>query len=174
MTNWIKTSLAAAVAATVGLGAGTAMARGAGDCDGPRGKPHAMEQRMDPGAMHERTERGLTRLQEALGLQPAQMGAWDAFRGAMLSRAQTAAERMHEMRGQERPATALERIARMETVGKERVAALGDTRRVVETFYAQLSDAQKRTFDEQYRPFGHGGRGHGGKGPGHMGPGGTS
>lgn len=157
-----KTLLATAMAAVVGLGANPVMARGGEACDGSG--PHAMRQGMDPAAMQERIERRLERLQEALALQPSQGAAWATFKEAMLERAQGAAERMRERRDQDRPVTAPERMERMERFGKERVAALGVTRQAVETFYAQLTDAQKKTFDERFRLMGPGDRGHHGKG----------
>ena len=178
MRTWMKTSLAAALAATVGLGATAAMARGWGDCGGARGGPHAMQQRMNPEAMQERAGVRLARLELALALTPQQQPAWNTFKEAMSARAERMATEMQKRMEADRPGTALERIARMEEMSKLRQAEMADTRKAVEAFYATLGDAQKTVFDAEFDRMGRGGR-HGmgggwggGMGPGHgMGPG---
>lgn len=174
MKTWIKTSIAAAVIAVHGLGASVALARG-GDCEGPRGgaagwhrmAPEQMQQRMQ-----ERTDLGFARLELALALLPEQKAAWDSFKAAMSERAAKRFERMTEAHKAEAPKTTPERLQRMEELGKLHQAELAETRRVVEAFYAQLSEAQKKVFDAD---FGHAGKGgprggvRGGHGPHHHG-----
>jgi len=167
MKTWIKTSLAAALAATVGLGASAAIAAPWGDCDGPRGGMHGMKHRMDPEAMSERATERLASLQAALALKPDQTPAWEQFKGVMQDKARKAVEHMQAMRTQDRPKTALERMARMESFGKERMESMQEMRKATATLYSKLDDAQKKTFDNQFR-MGPEGMGRGGKRPGRM------
>jgi hypothetical protein len=172
MKTWTKTSIAAALAATIGFGATAAMARGWGDCDGARGGPHAMQQRMNPAAMQERAEVRLARLELALALTPQQQPAWNTFKEAMNARAERMAAHMQERMEAERPKTALERMERMEEMSKLRQTEMAETRKAVESFYATLGDAQKTLFDAEFDRMGRGGMhgmggGHGrGMGPG--------
>jgi hypothetical protein len=176
MKTWMKTSLAVALASTVGLGATAAMARGWGDCDGPRGGPHAMHQRMAPEQMSERmaerAEVRLARLELALALTPQQQSAWSTFKDAMTARAERMATEMQKRAEAGQPKTALERMERMEEMSKLRQSEMAETRKAVETFYATLSDAQKTVFDAEFDRMGHGGRHGMGAGWGRgMGPG---
>lgn len=169
MKTWIRNSLAITVAATVGLGSAAALAAPWGGCDGPRGGmgSHRMH-RMDPAAMSEHMTQRLATLQGALSLKADQALAWEGFKGAVLDGARKAAEHMQAMRTQEPPHTALERMERMESHMKDRVTAMQEVRKATESLYAVLDDGQKKTFDEQFPPFGRYGKG-GGKGAGGMG-----
>lgn len=169
MKTWIKTSIAAAVAATVGLGATGAMAGGWGGCDGGgrMGKagwgqmaPEQMKQRME-----QRADLHLARLELALALTAEQKPAWDTFKGAMKQRVEDMSARMETRRTAAAPATAIERLQRMEEMGKLRQAQLAETRKAVEAFYPALSDAQKTVFDAEFQRMGR-------KGGHRMGPGG--
>lgn len=174
MKNWMKNSLAAALVATIGMGAGGAFAAPWGDCDGAHGGMHRMH-RMDPAAMSEHMTRRLATLQTALSLKPEQAVAWEQFKSVMQDKAHRMSEHMQTMRSQERPKTALERMERMESFAKERLASMQDVRKATEALYAGLDATQKKTFDEQFPMFGPRGTGRGGKGgrmgPGRMGPG---
>lgn len=161
MKGWIRTSLAAALAATVGLGATAAVAGPWGDCDGPRGGKHTMGQRMGPEAMADRATERLAALQAALALKPEQTAAWEQFKGAVQDKSRQSVEHMKTMREQERPVSALERMERMESFGKDRLAAMQDIRKAAEMLYTTLDTAQKNTFDEQFRMFGPGAMGGG-------------
>ena len=118
MKNSIKTSIAVAIIATGALGASAALAWG-GHCDGsgPRGgmggwsqmEPEQMEERMS-----QRVDLHLARLELALVLSPAQKPAFDTFKGEMKARAERMASAMAERRSGTRPATAVERMQRME------------------------------------------------------------
>lgn len=166
MKAWIKTSLAAALAAAVGIGASTAIAGPWGDCGGPRGGMHPMAQRMGPGAMTERATEHLAQLQGALSLRADQTAAWEAFKGLVQEKARSAADHRQTMRNETAPATAIERMARMERFARERMDSMTEVHQAATRLYAVLDDAQKRTFDQQF-----GGIGGGGMGRGHMGPG---
>lgn len=159
MKTWIKTSIAAAVIAVHGFGASAALARG-GDCEGPygggagwhRAAPEQMAQRMN-----ERAELKLARLELALALKPEQKAAWDQFKASMTERSSKMAERMAEQRKAAAPSTAPERLQRMEAWSKLHQAEIAETRRAVEAFYGQLSDAQKKVFDADFARDGKGG-----------------
>lgn len=166
MKTSIKTAVAATLIALGALGTGTAMARG-GDCDGYMSGERAGWHRMSPERIKDRADLGLARLELALAIKPEQKAAWDQFKTAMLERAGTMATQMAAHAKDAPPKTALERMERMETFGKERVADLASTRRDVQAIYAQLSDAQKKVFDAEFRDGrfgGHRGTGHHGHG----------
>ena len=181
MKTWIKTALATAAAATIGLGASAAIAGGSGDCGGMRGgaamhggemhgmhRMHGMKHRMDPAAISERADQRLAKLEEALALKPGQRAAWDEFSSTMRGKAAKAAERMESMHTRERPATALERLERMEEFGKERLESMQGMRKAVAALYTALDDGQKKIFDAQFHMAGprhlHDGRWRGGRG----------
>lgn len=170
MKAWMKNSLAAALVATIGMGAGAASAAPWGDCDGPRGGAHRMH-RMDPTAMSEHMTQRLATLQTALSLKPEQALAWEQFKSVMQDKARRMSDYMQGMRTQERPKTALERMERMESFAKERLASIQDVRKATEALYGGLDATQKKTFDEQFPMSGPRGMGRGGKGGGRMGPG---
>lgn len=179
MKAWIKTTIAAALAASTAFGASVALARG-GHCDGYGTGPGAMMQRFDPAQMGERivqrTETQLARLELALALKPEQQGAWTQFKGAMLVRAKDVGERMTAHRQGEWPKTAVERLQRMEERSRFHQTELSEARRAVEAFYPTLSDAQKKVFDADFHMGLRGGKGEHGPGmrPGRgdgMGPG---
>lgn len=173
MKKLTKTVLVVALAGATVLGGAAAFARG-GDCDGPRGERarwHQMNPEQMQERMGERAEVRLARLELALALTPEQRPAWDTFKTDMLARMNAMAERMAARRDVERPTTAIERMQRMEEMSRERQTQLAETRQAVETFYAELSDAQKTVFDAEFAKFGRGGhRGMGSRGmggPGH-------
>lgn len=169
MKTWMKTTIAAALAATAAFGATAAMARG-GHCDGyGYGYGHGpMMQRLDPAQLSERiaqrAETRLARLELALALKPEQQDAWAQFKGAMLVRAKSAGERMAAFRQGDRPDTALERLQRMEEMSRVHQTELAETRRAVEAFYPRLSEAQKKVFDADFHMGPQGGKAE--RGPG--------
>lgn len=171
MKTWTRNAIAAALAATIGLAGGAAFARGGPGCDGEGGGRQAMHQQRDPAAMQQRAQQRLAALHQALALQPAQAEAWKTFEATLRERFAQGVAHRQAMREAGRPATALERMARMEQSGEQRLKAMQETRRAVETFYATLDTTQKQTFDTQFRMPGMDGQGHRG-GKGGMGPGG--
>lgn len=168
MRTWIKTSIAAAVAGTVGLAAAGAMAGGGGGWDGAgRGKagwgqiaPEQMKERME-----QRADLRLARLELALALTPEQKPAWDTFKGAMKQRVEDMSARMEARRSATAPGTAVERLRQMEEMSELQQTQLAETRKAVEAFYPTLSDAQKTVFDAEFQRMRHKG-GHR-MGPGH-------
>lgn len=161
MKTSIKTAVAATVIALGALGSGIAMARG-GDCEGGMRGERAGWHQMSPERIKDRADLGLARLELALAIKPEQKAAWDQFKAAMLERAGKMATQMEAHAKDAPPKTALERMERMETFGKARVADLAETRRDVQAIYARLNDAQKKVFDAEFREGGFGG--HGGHG----------
>lgn len=171
MKRWIKNSLAAALALAIGAGAAIAQAAPWGDCGGGHGRMHGMAAQMNPADISARATARLASLQTALALKTDQAVAWEQFKAVMQEKARKAADHLQAMRGEAAPATALERMERMDRFAKERMGAMGEVRQAVETFYAVLDPAQKRTFDEQFSGFGPGDMGPRGMRPHRMGPG---
>lgn len=158
MKNWIKTTLAASLIAATAAGTGTALARG-GDCaqSGAREKPHAQRMAPEDRAAHmgEQVELRLARLELALALTPEQRPTWDALAATVRAQTGSLAERMREHRDAARPDTAVDRIARMEHMSARMQTATGELRQAVENLYANLSDAQKTVFDNDFALPGH-------------------
>ena len=161
MKNSIKTSIAVAIIATGALGASAALAWG-GHCDdnGPRDGMGSMGgwSQMEPEQMEERMAQRIdlhfARLELALVLSPAQKPAFDTFKAEMKARAERMASAMAERRTGTRPATAVERMQRMEEMGKLRQSEMAEARKTVETFYATLGEAQKIVFDAEFQKMG--------------------
>ncbi|HQZ01085.1 MAG TPA: Spy/CpxP family protein refolding chaperone [Thauera sp.] len=177
MKTWIKTSIAAALITTGALGTSAALAWG-GHCDGagPVGNKGGWSQ-MAPeqmkAKMTQRAEVHMARLELALVLQPDQKPAFETFKADMKARAGRMATAMAERRAATQPTTAIERMQRMEDMGKLRQAEMAEARKTVEVFYATLSDPQKTVFDAEFQKMGRkGGKdGPGMRDGGGMGPG---
>lgn len=158
MKTWIKSSIAAAVIATGALGTSAALAWG-GQCDGggARGGKTGWS-KMAPeqmkAKMAERSELHMARLELALALSPEQKPAFEAFKADMKARGERMATAMAERRGTVQPKTALERMAAMEEMSKQRAVELAEARESVGRFYATLSDAQKTVFDAEFQRMG--------------------
>jgi len=167
MKTWISTSLAAALAATVALGAPAATAAERDACGGSHSGMHGMKHRMSPEHLTERADERIAKLQQALAIRPEQRAAWDEFGSVLRGNAQKAAEHMRAMHERERPKTAIERMQRIEAFGEERIEAMRDIRKAAEALYANLDAAQKKTFDEQFHAFEPGRMGGRGRHHGH-------
>ncbi|WP_341643964.1 Spy/CpxP family protein refolding chaperone [Thauera sp. SDU_THAU2] len=156
MKTWMKTSIAAAVIATAGLGTTAALAWG-GHGHGPHGGKAGWSQ-MEPAQvkqrMAQRVELQMARLELALALSAEQKPAFETFKNTMKARAERMAETMAAGRAEARPATAIERMQRMEEAGKLRLAEMAETRKAVETFYGTLGSAQKTVFDAEFQKAG--------------------
>lgn len=165
MKTWTKTAMAAMLVATsVGFGATAALARG-GDCGGagPHGGKAAWHH-AEPGQLKARAEQHLAKLEQDLKLKPEQTAAWSELKSAVLAKADQAEARFRSMREEGRPATAVEGMQRMEAFARERADSLGEVSRAAESFYSGLDEAQKKAFDEGFRPMRMGaGRGMGGR-----------
>ena len=133
----------------------------AGDAQPAPGTPGAG--RRDPAALQQRMEQGLAREKARLQITAAQEPAWNAFTTAIRpDPAQRA--RMHAERGEWAKLTTPERIDRMRAERTQRDAEIDRRGEATKTFYAALTPAQQKLFDE--RPMMHGGPG-GKGGPGH-------
>lgn len=151
MKTWIKTSIVAALIGSSALGT-VVMARG-GDCDGPmdgKGGWNAMAPEQMQERMAQRSQERLARLELALALNPEQRPAWDTFKASMKARSERMVAHMQARRDADQPKTALDRMARMEEMSQMRQSEMAETRKAVEAFYPQLSDAQKIVFDAEF------------------------
>lgn len=138
----------------------------AGDAQPAPGTPRAGgAERRDPAAMQQRMEQGLAREKARLQITAAQEPAWNAFTTAIRpDPAQRA--RMQAERGEWAKLTTPERIDRMRAERSQRDAEIDRRGDATKTFYAALTPAQQKLFDE--RPMMHGGPGgKGGPGQGH-------
>ncbi|HMW16232.1 MAG TPA: Spy/CpxP family protein refolding chaperone [Accumulibacter sp.] len=145
MNRKMKIALVAAFVASVGIGAGTVMADGRGNC-GPFGKD-----------MRAVAEKKLSTLHEQLKLTPAQEPAWSDFRGTIQAQAGKVDERFREKRDATSTMTALERLERGQQGLQERQQALAEITNATRRFYGTLDREQQQRFDEAARHFGPGG-----------------
>ncbi|ENO89479.1 Spy/CpxP family protein refolding chaperone [Thauera linaloolentis] len=160
MKTWIKTSIVTVAIAAGAVGSTAVLARGGCDSHGPRGgkagwsqiEPEQMKQRMA-----QRAELHMARLELALALSPEQKPAFETFKGEMKARAERMAVSMAGARAEAGPATAIERMQRMEEMGKLRQTEVAEARKSVEAFYATLSSAQKTVFDAEFQKAGRAG-----------------
>lgn len=159
MRIWMKTTIVAATIAAVGLGAGSAIARGGDRCEGARSGKAAWHQ-MERGHMKERAGARLEQMESALALRDDQRAAWDGWKQAMTARFEHSGEHRARMADGERPQNALEKMERMEAFATARVELMSEMRKATEAFYGVLDESQRKAFDEQFRmgPRGDGGR----------------
>ncbi|MDR1662158.1 MAG: Spy/CpxP family protein refolding chaperone [Azoarcus sp.] len=155
MKTWIKTSLAAALAAST-LFVGTAVAgwdRGGpgGWLGGGHGRGATPEQIKEHFTRH--AEQRLARLELALALTAEQKPAWANFKKAVAARAETALRELESFHKDGWPKTAPEKLQRAEEASKQRARLLAETRKDVEAFYGKLSEAQKTVFDAEADKF---------------------
>lgn len=109
----------------------------------------AMQQRME-----QRHERRLAELKTSLQLTPAQEGAWAEFTKALQPPKRPAPMDRQAMAQLSTP----ERIDRMRTLRAERAAEADRHGEATKAFYATLTPAQQKTFDQQtLRQHRHGG-----------------
>jgi hypothetical protein len=115
--------------------------------------PARMQQRMQ-----ERMQRRMESLKRILQVTPAQEAAWNAWTAAMRPSAQ-----MMQMRGQRGDfarMTTPERIDRMRQLRALRAQEMDRRGEATKSFYAQLTPAQQKAFDEVSMKFLGGHRGH--------------
>lgn len=157
MSKILKTTLAAALISAGALASTTALAWG-GHCDGSwrGGKAGWSEQKAEQmkTKMAERQELRMAKLELALALTPEQKPAFDKFKSELKAGAERMTARMAERRSAAAPANTVERMQRMEEMGKQRQAEMLTMRQSVEAFYGNLSDAQKTVFDAQFQRHG--------------------
>lgn len=152
MSNWNKSAIVVAVIAATGLaGAGVAMAWG-GDCEYEgRGGEHRSMHKGNPERMGERMEAHITKLRSSLALRDDQIDAWNTLERTVRSQIEAVGQRMMVMREAKRPATALERMQRMEEMSSARGESMREVRKAVEVLYPQLDATQQKNFDQQFR-----------------------
>lgn len=156
MKSIFKPLLVAGLLATAGISAFSAGRMG-GDCDGPMGMGHG-EHRMGQGSpekMQAYMDKRSAELKAALKITPEQEAAWTTFNTAMKPPADMMAQRMD--RAAMEKLTTPERIDKMQAMQTERQASMNQRAQATKTFYATLSDAQKKVFDT--KAMHHGGKG---------------
>jgi hypothetical protein len=188
MTNKTKLGLSA-LAVIVGLGSGAAfvgpsMAQAVGGT-APQATAPTKEVKRERGharhanfAKHAgRIDGRLAFLKAELKITPAQETQWSAYEKVMRDNAAETKARFEKMRAEREKATAdakaagkdrpdrpklsaVERMERMQTFGKERLDREAKVLAAFKPLYASLSDDQKKTADELIAQRGHG-RGHG-------------
>lgn len=161
MTRTLKPLIAAALLAGLGFGAV------AQPQPMQPGQPPAMargEHRGDRARfMQERMAHRAAELKAKLQITPAQEGAWSTWTQSMRP---TGPRPQRPNFVEFARMTTPQRIDRMRELRNERIARQDRRAEATKAFYAQLSPAQQKVFDEQPMGFG---RGHGGKRGGHGG-----
>ncbi len=118
--------------------------------EGRHGHAATQEQRMAKWGEH--FAKRQAKLHDALQLSAAQEPAWAAYQAAI----KPAAMGMHGDRAAWASMPAPARMEKMIAMAKQHTAAMESHLAALNTFYAQLTPAQKKVFDENTR----GGRGH--------------
>ena len=142
---------------------GVAHAQGPG-CN-PDGMPGMKGGGMQRGAMMEpgvRAEQRLTRLKTELKLSGEQEPVWQAYADKVKAEAGKGMKAMRASRQSDKPVPAPERMAKMEGMMKERLAAMQSVHESFNRLYAALTPEQKATADKSFGMAGgyqHGGRG---------------
>jgi protein CpxP len=158
---FFKPLLLSALLATASLGA---MAQPAG-APGPEahGKHHAA--RMDPAKMQERMQQRQAELKAKLQLSAGQEAAWNSFVQAQRPPARPARltpEDHKQRQAQFAAMTTPQRIDQMQAMKAQRDTWMTQRADATKTFYAALTPAQQKVFDES--TLRGGGRGHGPRG----------
>ena len=151
---------------------GIAHAQGPG-CDG-EGRPGMKRSSMqrdgmvDPAA---RVEQRLNRLKSELKLTRQQEPLWQVFAERSKAEAGKAMQAMRERMADDKPLSAPDRMALMQSRMKERVAAMETVNESFKQLYAGLSPEQKAMADKHFSAMGKGRNGPGRGGPRGEGPG---
>ena len=161
---YFRPLLACAVLATASLGA-MAQPAGGPPPDG-HGKPHMA--RMDPAKMQERMHQRQAELKARLQLSPGQEAAWNSFVEA--HKPPTRPQRMTREEREQRRAefaamTTPQRLDQMQALKARRDAEMQGRADATRSFYAALTPAQQKVFDQSTLRGRHDG------GPHHGGPG---
>lgn len=146
MKSSIKPLLVVGLLAVAGFSAfaGTRMG---GDCDGPMGQGEYRMGQGSPEKMQAYMDKRQATLKAALKLTAAQEGAWAAFTSTMKPPAAPMGQRLD--RASMEKLTTPERIDKMQALQTERHTAMEQRAQATKTFYATLTDAQKKVFDAQ-------------------------
>ena len=165
-----KSTIVAGFLAASAVLFGVAYAQGPG-CD-HEGKPGMMRGAMqggmmDPGA---RVEQRLTRLKSVLKVTAQQEPLWLAFAEMSKDEAGKGLQAMRDRMKDDKQISAPERLAQMQGIMKERMAAMDSVSESFNRLYAALTPEQKAAADKHFSAAGR--HRHGpGRGPGRAGPG---
>lgn len=179
MKTALKSTLVAAVLATVGVAAfshsagagGYGYMMGAGPMEMMGAGGPGCKSKMDPARMQTRMDRHFSELKTLLKLSAAQEGAWASFKTALQpSGAMLARQAQHSELAK---LPTLERIEKMKALRTQHLAdmstAMDQRFAAIKTFYATLTPEQQKVFDSSAMPgqgrAGHMGGGWGGQGP---------
>ena len=147
-----KNTIVAGFLAASALSFGIAYAQAPGGC-GPDGKPGmmrgSMQQRgmMDPG-IH--AEQRLTRFKSELKLTAEQEPLWQAFAEKSKAEAGKGFQAWRERMNDTKPVSAPERMAQLQDIMKQRVAALESVSESFNRLYAALTPEQKAAADRHF------------------------
>lgn len=167
-----KHTIVAGFIAVSAMSFGVAHAQGTG-CDGD-GKPGMRRAAMQPGGMMDpgaRVERRLAHLKGELKLTAQQEPLWQAFAEKSQAGAGKGMQAMRERMKDEKPLSAPERMAQMQGMMKERLAAMESVNESFNRLYAALTPEQQGIADRHFSAVGRHMHGPGPGGPGRQGPG---
>lgn len=156
--NLVITGFLAASAAFFGI----AYAQGPG-CDGD-GKPGMKRSSMHGGMSDPatRVDQRLSRMKDELKITAQQEPLWQAFAEKSKAEAGKGMQAMRDKAKDDKGVTAPERMTQMQTIMKERVAAMESVNESFKRLYASLTPEQKAAADKQFSRAGQHDRG-----PGH-------
>jgi protein CpxP len=140
--------------AVLGL-AGSASAQSSAPAEGRY--THAQSQEQRQAKWSERMAQHQQKLHDALQLTAAQEGAWTAFTASMKPAGAPAA---HADRAALRTMPAPQRMEHAIDMARQHTATMEQHLAALKTFYAVLTPAQQKVFDEQTSRGHHGMRGH--------------
>ncbi len=136
---------------------------------GPDGKPGMKGSSMQRGGMMEpgaRAEQRLTRLKSELRLTAQQEPLWQAFAEKSKAEAGKGMQAMRERMQSDKPLTAPERMAQMQGMMKDRVAAMEAVNESFNRLYSALTPEQKAAADKHFSAAGRHQHGPGRAAPG--------
>lgn len=148
-----------------GMGPGGMGGMGGMGSMGPRGMDGMGPGSMGPGGMMKgrdmmdpaaRVDQRLARLKDELKLTDKQQPLWQAFAEKSKSEASKTAESMRKRMSSDKPMTAPERLAQMQSGMKERLAAMEAVSETFNRLYAGLSPEQKAAADRHFSAMGRG------------------
>ena len=120
---------------------------------------HERHGEFDPARMQERMQRRMESFKRILQITPAQEGAWTAWTAAMRPSPQMMQQHRANREEMARLTTP-ERIDRMRQLRGQRDGEMDKRADATKTFYAQLTPAQQKAFDELSLRFFAGRHGH--------------
>lgn len=160
-----RLAAAALAAALAGIAAPSFAQPGAGAGPTAEQAQRPRQRAMTPEQRQQFMQQRLEAFKQKLQLTPAQEPAWNSFVQSMQPQADARHARL-DWQGMDKLTTP-ERIDRMRAMHAQRGAEMERRGDAVKAFYAQLTQAQQKTFDEQgARMYGHGRRGAHWSGPG--------